>query len=112
MSANVSGWVVFASVDYGKLAIAGGLLLILMVLAYVGIMLLRRRLYGSKPQQFGGAFTLDDLRSLHQQGQLTQEEYERARQQTIAQFDLSKSSEFSKSADDENLRPPEGTSSS
>ena len=112
VSANASRWVTIATVDYGKLAIASGLLIILMVLAYVGIMLLRQRLYESKPQQLGGAITLDGLRSLYQQGQLTQEEYERARQQMIARFDLSGSSESSKSADEENLRPPGRTSSS
>jgi len=49
-TANAPGWIAATQVDYQKVAIAAGLLVLLMVLGYLGIMLLRRRLYeGTTP---------------------------------------------------------------
>jgi hypothetical protein len=110
--ANAHGWLATDPVPYRKALIATGLLVVAMMLAFAGVTYLRRKLHHEEAEQPSGAFTLDDLRNLHQQGHLTQEEYQRARQQTIAQFSVGIASESSVGETDENLRPPEGTSSS
>lgn len=58
-----------------------GLVLIgLIALAFVGVMYLKR--WVQNPEDLkpdGGGFTLSDLRELHRQGRMTEEEYEAAR---------------------------------
>ncbi len=66
---------------------AGVTLLVALVLIVIGVVVYRlfnRADVGDDDSQVG--FSLEDLRILHQQGQLTDDEFNRAREKLLAQF--------------------------
>jgi uncharacterized membrane protein len=60
------------------------ILLAFVVVASVVIMWLHRRVRSDHPSATGGGFTLHDLRQMHARGELTDEEFQRAREAVIA----------------------------
>lgn len=56
-----------------------GIALVLVGLGGIGVLWARRRLVGSDDDASGAGLTLHDLRQLHSQGKLTDEEYEAAK---------------------------------
>ncbi len=72
------------NVDYGKLVVGCTILLLAMVSGFVGVFILRRRLRDCTPQASAESFSLQDLRQLHREGQLSDEEFERAKAQMVA----------------------------
>jgi len=60
------------------------ILIILLVIGAAGVMRLRRWLKEDDAPTGGIGFTLSDLRQLHKQGQMTDEEFERARAKMVA----------------------------
>ncbi|NJL31308.1 MAG: SHOCT domain-containing protein [Phycisphaerales bacterium] len=65
---------------------AGVMLLVSVILIIVGVILYRWFNQPIKTDESDVGFTLDDLRLLHQQGQLSDDEYGRARDKLLAKF--------------------------
>ncbi len=83
----------------GEVMIWLGVLLVAAVLiGVIGYMLRKRLLGGDDGEETIQPFTLADLRRLHREGQLSDEEYERAKAAMIAQT----RSAFGDQASDEN----------
>jgi len=60
-----------------------GILIALLVAAFVGVALLKKRLV--KPHEgMSGGFTLSDLRALHRSGKMSDEEFEKAKEAVVA----------------------------
>jgi len=67
-----------SSGNIGSLLLYSLALIVLVVVAYIGVTWIRRQVKGED----GGAsegFTLSDLRRLHKSGQMTDDEYEKAK---------------------------------
>ena len=73
------GGLLAAKLDYGELALAAAALAGMMALGYLVLALVKRRLGREQQAVFSQPFTLDQLRGLYQNGQLTEAEYERAK---------------------------------
>ena len=80
-----------AEIGYRQLAIGSAVLVGLMICAFYGVAILRRRLKSKPPSSPQQAFTLHNLRQLHQQGQLSDEEYDRAKAHMISQYGVDRS---------------------
>jgi uncharacterized membrane protein len=65
--------------NYGEFAVAMAMLVGLMAVGYVVMALIRRKLRLQQQAALEQPFTLDQLREWYKQGQLTQDEYERAK---------------------------------
>ena len=59
-------------------------LLVVLIALFGGIMLLRKWINADQPTSTGPGFTLSDLRELHRQGKMSDEEFERAKSKMIA----------------------------
>jgi hypothetical protein len=70
--------------DIVSVLVLSGLILLLCVVGFVLITWVRGRLKADDTGVGQTGFTLADLRRLHKQGQMTDEEYERARSQLVA----------------------------
>jgi hypothetical protein len=69
-------------VDYTPILEACGVLIIVMLISAVAVFWVRRRMAMSEeplPPGDGGGFTLSDLRRMRDSGQMTPEEFEKAR---------------------------------
>ncbi|HVS70014.1 MAG TPA: SHOCT domain-containing protein [Phycisphaerae bacterium] len=65
------------------------ILMVIVILGFVGILILRRRLRNDDADPSSGAntgFSLADLRDMVTRGELTQEEYERTRQRIVSKI--------------------------
>jgi len=61
-----------------------GILFVLIVAAFILLRNLRNRLHSSHPDsRFGAAFTLEQLRQMHRQGEISDEEYQNLRDTTF-----------------------------
>ena len=62
-----------------------GVLFVLIVVAFIVLLKLRNRLLSSRrDSQLGSTFTLEQLRQLHRQGQISDEEYHNLRDTTFS----------------------------
>lgn len=68
---------------FPRILIAALALIVVVILGFVLVSWVRNRLTSNEGSTAVG-FTLSDLRKLHESGQMTDEEYERARAQIIA----------------------------
>jgi uncharacterized membrane protein len=68
---------------FPRILIAALALIVVVILGFVLVSWVRNRLTSNESSATVG-FTLSDLRRLHESGQMTDEEYERARAQIIA----------------------------
>ncbi|NQU76977.1 MAG: SHOCT domain-containing protein [Planctomycetes bacterium] len=103
-----------AVVNYRELVIAAAVLVAVMVLGCVGVILLGRRFRSSRRTPFEQPFTLDQLRTLYQQGQMTQAEFERTKAAMARRFSEGHpAGQLPHRTENEEILPPqEGTSSS
>jgi hypothetical protein len=69
--------------EIGPILLASAALLVISVLGFVLVAWARRRWNTSLHPDAGAGFTLSDLRQMRGNGQISQEEYERARQLII-----------------------------
>lgn len=61
-----------------------GILLVVILAAFIVLHILRKRLHCShRNARFESTFTLDQLRQLHQQGQISDQEYKTLRDRTL-----------------------------
>ena len=68
--------------DLGKLVVPLGILVVVLVLAMVIVTWVKKRLKDSDEPVSSG-FTLSDLRQLHKSGQMSDEEFERAKAKVV-----------------------------
>ena len=60
-----------------------GVLIVLLVVAFAGVAVLKKRL--TKPDEtMSAGFTLSDLRALHRNGKMSDEEFERAKEAVVS----------------------------
>lgn len=60
-----------------------GVLIVLLVVAFAGVAVLKKRL--TKPDEtMSSGFTLSDLRALHRNGKMSEEEFERAKEAVVS----------------------------
>ena len=97
-------------VNYAQLALAAGLLMVLLVVGYIGVSMLRRWLRRGLADRTAMPFSLADLRTMHREGQLSDEEFNRAREQILARFGAGGSTRTPGATTRENLPPGDGTS--
>ena len=91
---------------YVELVTIGGIFIAVLLLAGLVVLLLRRRLRDGQPAACHEPFTLEHLRTLHRQGQLSDEEFERAKARMIQHMGAGKADEV------DNQSGQAGTSSS
>jgi len=61
-----------------------GILFVVIVVAFIVLIKLRNRLFSSRyNSQFGSTFTLEQLRQMHRQGTISDEEYQNLRDTTF-----------------------------
>lgn len=96
--------------DYAGLALAAGLLVVLLVVGYIGVSMLRRWMRRGPVERTAMPFTLEDLRTMHRDGQLSDEEFNRARERLLARFGASDVVASGEADERENLPPDDGTS--
>ena len=66
------------------IGVALGILFVVIVVAFIVLLKFRNRLLSSRhDSQFGSTFTLEQLRQLHRQGQISDEEYQNLRDKTF-----------------------------
>lgn len=70
--------------ETASILVLSGLILVLCVVGFVLIAWARKRLKSDDSGLGPTGFTLADLRRLHKQGQITDQEYERARAQLVS----------------------------
>ena len=70
---------VLASGDFGTYLLMIGVMIALIMFAFVGIMLLRKRLLEKESSQAAAAGLMEELRQMHKQGKISQAEYDAAR---------------------------------
>lgn len=71
----------------GRIAVGLGIILVLAVLGAAAAMVVRKRVQGTDAGgPGGGGFGLSDLRRLHRQGDLTDEEFERAKAKIVSGY--------------------------
>ncbi|NLF30572.1 MAG: SHOCT domain-containing protein [Planctomycetes bacterium] len=109
-TACASSSIVGARVDYAQLALAAGFLLVLLVAGYVGVSMLRRWMRRNSADRTVISFTLEDLRRMHREGQLSDEEFSRARERMLAKFGGGAPPRATGRPGGENLPPGDGTS--
>ena len=73
-----------ASNGAGDVVIWSLVLIVALVVMFIGIAWLRRWMAGPAEPAGGTGFTLSDLREMHRKGQLSDEEFERAKLQMVA----------------------------
>lgn len=66
-----------------RIVIASGILVLLLLLGFLVVARLRRRLQEPDAPAAGAGFTLADLRQLHKNGQMSTEEFERAKAKVV-----------------------------
>jgi hypothetical protein len=72
------------SADIGSVILRSLLLIALVVAGFFAVIRLRRWLKEEDHEPGGIGFTLGDLRALHRKGEITDEQFERARTQMLA----------------------------
>lgn len=78
---------VIAKIDPGYIVWIGSVLGLLLLLGTVAMVIIRKRLRPGSDEdiQPGVVFSLEDLRNMHQKGQISEKEYEALRKQIIQQ---------------------------
>ncbi len=84
-------------------------LIVLVVLAFIGVIAIRRWMSSDEPMPQGPGLTLEDLRRLKSEGKLSQEEYEKARGAIVAMTQAAANRPPVKDADGETFPPPPPT---
>jgi hypothetical protein len=69
----------------GRILVAGGLLLLAIIVLSLGVWYYRRRLLGAE-ESSANSWTLDEFRRLRAQGDLTEEEYQALRATLIGRY--------------------------
>lgn len=72
-----------SGVQLGPLLMWIGVLIVVVLLGFMVVLTLRKRLMDDGASQADSPFMLADLRRMHHQGDLSDEQYERARQRLI-----------------------------
>lgn len=75
-------------------------ILAMVVVLFVVATLVRRHFYSDRPPATGSPFTLGELRELHRQKKITQEEYDRLKAQLIGRLGPGNSSNPSSPSSD------------
>jgi len=70
--------------DTVSILIWSGVLIVVVLVLFFIVNALRKSLWGDNAGEADTPFTLDDLRRLHREGRITDDEYEKARAQIIA----------------------------
>lgn len=84
--------------------------MVLLVIGYIGVSMLRRWMRRGPNDRAVMPFTLEDLRTMHREGQLSDEEFNRAREQMLAKFGAGGSMRSPARTGREKLPPGDGTS--
>ena len=94
-----------------ELTVAAAIMCAGMIVAFVGVVFIRRRYQKTQQLNDQQPFTLDSLRQIHRLGQITDEEFAKAKQQMIQQLGLGAGGKIT--ADGSKTCPPDdGTLSS
>lgn len=81
----MAGAGILADVDYAGILIACAMLVVLVAIGAFVVMWLRKRIWSPEdPAIMGSGFTLGDLRELHRNGKLSDEEFQKARDKIVA----------------------------
>jgi hypothetical protein len=79
-----SGWNLLADEDPVGIVIACIVLLVIVGAAAYAVIWLRKRMWGAEEESAVGAgFTLGDLRHLHKTGQISEEEFAKAKEKVL-----------------------------
>ena len=98
--------------DLRDLAIAVSALVVVLVVGSVGVVFVRWRLRKMQQDVTAEPFTLEQLRKLYQRGELTEQEYARAKDKMAGRVGLDAEVDHNLAERQKNLRSEEGTSSS
>ena len=73
------------------IGVALGILFVVIVVAFIVLLKFRNRLLSSRhDSQLGSTFTLEQLRQMHRQGEISDEEYQNLRETTFTDSGASK----------------------
>jgi hypothetical protein len=84
MSTTIAGWLAQSDTSVGEVIVWSIGLLIVLVAAMAGAARLRRRIKQDDAPTPALGFTLSDLRQMHRAGQLTDDEFNRAKEKIVA----------------------------